>query len=1085
MFGYSDDPLLGIEKGIVRQVNSGHVAIYIGKIEGVDYVVEALGTGVVKTPAAYFVNSALGEKFLGAKIPRNLSPIQQAKVVSLAKSLAAKNLAYDFDFKKQKGPASGEWTCVGLTEKLYESANISNPNNLGALEYDSNYYAYNITPDGYDNKNVVNSQGDCFAENNEFSKIARRTNMLIPAPELIGYDAGLEYNGERYIFLPYTQFLQKSLSDVVVDISLTSDFVDESVRGKNSTSKIALRWSLINNPISTIKTVATKVKEVALSLKDKLFPSSNPTTIVLNNEIVKKDESKIAASSSKTTAKKSTVASPAKKNTVPKTTATKSSTAKSTAAKSSSTSSSKVSTSKTTAKKTSTTALKATSSKTIVAKTTLKTPVPPKTIIASKPIVSTTTISRLVNTNPTVVVNKSPANSGSGSASSANTDLVNIASVQNNIIDNENNVSTSTENNSDNENISTESASSSDNISSSVATSSATSTEILDGGGGGTQPSYQTLALINRIYSTGENDWVELFNPTNYDFDLALASYRLEKTKAAVTPSLLMRIGNLDDGLYPGGTVIKAHDTYLIVRDEANNYYKNQADAIATRSEFTWAGSGYTLYLGDGAISSSSDQDIIDAVGFGSDATYFLGSSPAAEITDNYVLTKIASTSNNALDFRLLFSNEPGLIATTSTSSTILINTQDWEAYLAALPIDSAGIGDLWHFDECYGNNVKWGVGKWGCALELNYLDTGLNTALNPVYDLDNFTVSFNYKRKSLSRVIFELSNTYNEKFTFLIEEGMIQIEGLPATEWRYYQDYVNDDLWHQVTIVVNRVEHYWAFYIDGQEKIKQIFNAALPDMENMKLWTNQGQTLIDELALWHRALSVNEIMDNYNSGSPYSPVNNREAQRAPILKHFWNFDEGHGSTSEDIIGDLNFDIPEGIWSASGRLNTALFSKSGKNLLLDLNNTIQGKDYSLSLWWRNSTYPNDGRAYIGLRKDDKQVFGFIPNYYRNSYWFNNSAGIFNQGLENLMPYDNLWHHVALTYDSYRYSLNLYIDGEEKASSSLIWLKDGDEPDQLEIISNSDYSEFDELGVWEGALNPKQIQALYANTPAFE
>ena len=75
--------------------------------------------------------------------------------------------------------------------------------------------------------------------------------------------------------------------------------------------------------------------------------------------------------------------------------------------------------------------------------------------------------------------------------------------------------------------------------------------------------------------------------------------------------------------------------------------------------------------------------------------------------------------------------------------------------------------------------------------------------------------------------------------------------------------------------------------------------------------------------------------------------------------------------------------------------------------------------------------------------------------------------------------------MALTYDSYRYSLIFYVDGEEKASSSLIWLEDGNTPDSLEIINDSEYSDIDELGLWQGALSAKQIKALFDNTPEFQ
>ena len=1070
MFGYSGDPLLGIEKGIAKHINSGHVAMYIGKENGVDYIVEALGDGIVKTPAQYFINNSLGEKFLGAKIPRALNTIQQAKVVALAKNLATKNLAYDLDFKKQKGPDNGEWTCVGLTEKLYESADISNPNNLGALEYDPEYYAINITPDGYDNESIVNNDGDCFSENYEFSKISRRTNMIIPAPELIGYDAGLEHEGDRYIFLPYTQFLQDSLDDVIVDINLAASFNDEAVRGSISSSKVALRWSLINNPISSLKTIATKVKEVALNLKDKIF-SNNETAIVLNNEPVNESKlisAKTSASSSKTTAKKTTT----KKTTTAKTKTTKTTAVKTSAAKKTATKSTTAPKIAASAPKTSSkTATKATStSKSTVASKNSNTVTKPTA--SSKSAVSSLSVARLVSTSPSVTVNSNSSNSN-------NSNVVTIAS-------NQNNTGSSNSNNAVviNKATTTQSttATSSEESSDTNTNATSTETEIVDD----PELDWPKIALIKRIYSTGDNDWVELFNLTDHDFDLKTAEYRLEKTKAAVTPSLLMRIGDPADGTYPGGTLIKAHDTYLIVRDDANNFYKNQADAIATRNEFTWGGNGYTLYLGNGAISSSSDNNIIDAVGYGGEATYFLGSGPAPEIIDNYILTKTASTSNNANDFSLFLSDEPGLISTSSITSTSSANALDWEAYLAPTPINSDGIGDLWHFDECYGNNVKWGVGKWGCAFELNYLDSNnLTASLTPAYDLDNFSLSFNYKKNAFPRVILDLSNSYNEKFSLLIDEGMVQIDGLPETKWRYYQNYLGDDSWHQATLVINRAEHYWALYIDGESKIKETFSAALPEVDNLKVWTSQGRILIDELALWHRALSEAEIVKNYNDSAPYSPVEPREVQKAPVLKYFWNFDEGHGSTSLDNVSALNINIPSDTWLASGRLNTAIISNSRNKLSVDLKQAVKGKDYSLSFWWRNGVSPNDGRVNISLKKGDQQLFGFIPSCYRNGYWFNNIYGIFHDGANGLIPCDNLWHHLSMSYDSYRYSLNFYVDGVEKASSSLFWLADGNEPDNLDISSDSDYSEVDELGIWEGALSSGQVKALFNNTPAFQ
>jgi len=141
------------------------------------------------------------------------------------------------------------------------------------------------------------------------------------------------------------------------------------------------------------------------------------------------------------------------------------------------------------------------------------------------------------------------------------------------------------------------------------------------------------ISEVQTYNNSDTDDWIELYNPTNNDINLSFETYRIEKTKTAADPDLVMRVGDTDDGTYPGGTIIPAHGFYLIVRDDASNTLKDKADAIGTKGSFTWTGSGHTLYLGDAAISSDSDPDIVDKVGFGSGATYS-ETSPAPAIPD-------------------------------------------------------------------------------------------------------------------------------------------------------------------------------------------------------------------------------------------------------------------------------------------------------------------------------------------------------------------------------------------------------------------------------------------------------------------
>ena len=97
MYGYNSDDLIVSEKGKLSHIYSGHVAIYVGKENGIDYIVEMQPKGAIKVPAKNFVNDSLGEKFIGAKLPISATPLQTAKAVAIAKNLAENKLAYDFD----------------------------------------------------------------------------------------------------------------------------------------------------------------------------------------------------------------------------------------------------------------------------------------------------------------------------------------------------------------------------------------------------------------------------------------------------------------------------------------------------------------------------------------------------------------------------------------------------------------------------------------------------------------------------------------------------------------------------------------------------------------------------------------------------------------------------------------------------------------------------------------------------------------------------------------------------------------------------------------------------------------------------
>ena len=1084
MFGYSKHPLLEIENDILIGINPGHAGIYIGNENGVDYIVEALAGGIVKTPAKYFVNEALKEELVAVRLPREASALDRLKAVTIAKNLVGADLDYDLDFQKQKGPGDGDWTCVGLTEKIYESAGIANPGDISSLVYDPAQYKIDITPDGFDNREIVNDEGDCVSTSKEFSKIARREDLLLPAPEILGYNAGREYRGERYFFLPYTQLVQPSLKDEKIDIELSSSFDSKEVRGKTPVLGILLRWSLINNPTSTIKNVVNKVKNVASNISTALFGKKSPSELVLTPDVdrvhtVNNNLSSSTGASSQTAIKinsASKIDSGLKENNlkkeevVPEVVPDKSN-KPSEPLKISVSNESHIQAGdnknyeiKTESAK----VVKANSD--IIPKTVTQVSQPLKTAITK---ITSSTSSPSATTKPTSSVVKIEYSPTSSLSSRVLAGVKPAGAAANN-------------------------------------NSTANNTETSSASAG------PTTALISKIYATDNNDFIELYNPLDYDFDLAEEGFRLEKTKTAEDPSLIVRIGNETDGYYPKGTVIKAKSFYLIVRDDASKYYLDLASAVITRSEFSWTDNAYTIYLGKGAISSSTDVDIVDAVGFGA-AKYFQGVAPASAITDNYFLDRVSNKNDNSLDFRLQVISDPSIVWENSDNNSNDLgdnnqddnedNTQDndddsnqtggvpadFMAFTGPTPLVSNNISDLWHFDECYGES-HYAVGKFGCGLELRHNYTAIKPALNQSIDLNQATISFYYRGASEAtnnpRFNLKLKNTSGQTVWLVLDKGLLQIEGLPNTAWRYFGESVSfDDKWHSFSLVVNKEDGYWAAYFDGLEKYRQAFVQTLPDNFNeLEIYGDMHPVLIDELAIWGRALSVEEISDNWQLSAPFSPVASLAVQVPAELKYFWDFNEGHELINEgggieaiDEIAGVKLTLPENSWVWRGTTNTAIVNKWGKDLSVDLEEPLGSKDMSLAFWWRSQFYPNEGRSLVSLQSNDGNKFGLAPDQFRRSFYFNNAYGIFSEGNDIDLPLDEKWHHFVLTYDSYRYQLKMYIDGTEKREMPFYWVKDGEHPNKLVIKSELNSIELDDLGIWEGSLTPLQISEIFTSS----
>lgn len=1224
LYAYNTSELITVKNKVISNIYTGHVAMYVGQENGVDYIVEAMPGGVIKIPAKYFLNSKNGEKLIGAKIPKNISPAEQIKVVELAKSLASSNLAYDFDFKKQKGPASGEWTCVGLVEKIYESANISNPLDIKQLQYNPEKYAIDITPDGFDNYSIINKNQDCFSRDYEFSKISANTSTLLPLPEIFGFSAGLEKAGERYFFFPLTQYYQNSLKDVTVDIQLESEFVDEELRGKVPQLAMVFKWSLINNPKSALlnlgknilawikgesvesakKIVQNEVQNLVNEIRDDNSISDEERDFLIEeiSQVKNNIEDGISLASSKILptikfdnsetkpVSVDTFASQASSSDLSSTSLNISSIeleeeepvesleliinkvystgnddyveiynpgTKSVdlskldlrlyKTKTSATPSLMIRIGHETDASYSGPLIIPAKGKYLVTRAGASESIRQKaqaisnrseftfagngyTIYLSTGTVSSDTDNDIIDKvgfgearyyekKPALEIldnyflarkNEEDTNDNSFDFSLTALATSTTSTTTNNNSNNNNPSSNTTNNNNSNTSSNSNNTTSNNSNNATSTNQTATSTNPVATSTNPVATSSDPVAsstpdllplLISRVYSTGNDDYVEIYNPNETALDLKEQGIRLYKTKTSATPSLMIRIGNEDDGIYPGGFTIEAGGTYLITRADASAEIKSLAQAISNRSEFTFVGDAQTIYLSSNTVSSDSDNDIIDKVGFGLATYYFI--SPAEMILDNYILTRKAQASstaismtpegldyslghsyntfNNSLDFVLVDKNysaedDDDFALTQAFCQDVFANAYQQNFFGFGLPAQCYSVNPnfylsdlayLWHFDECAeedvynsvsGQSIKhgsnWDSGKFSCGLSQYYGQTGLTSPLDSSFNEDNFTIMFYYKNlHENSRPEIMLKNSQTDEFVKIkLYFDSTDFYNIPNTPPRDYSlIWPNDNEWHLFAWTLNKAENYIALYRDGFEVYRVDMGVhRLPDLDTFVLRGDNNYSLVDEVAIFSRALSEMEINEYYWSGMPLALRNCALLPPEfgqPYIK--WPLESSEYSCSR-FLGENISDFP------------AVFGAESK---------------SMSFLWKNNTMSNDFNFLISLVDSvGENIFGLEFDKNNIYHYFNGFKYETGDKYNNYFSPNDVWHPVVLTYDPYPFRFNLYIDGNLIGSWRHFWQKDPD-ISSLKIFSDSKEVRVKDISVWNSCLTNDSILML--------
>ncbi len=210
------------------------------------------------------------------------------------------------------------------------------------------------------------------------------------------------------------------------------------------------------------------------------------------------------------------------------------------------------------------------------------------------------------------------------------------------------------------------------------------------------------------------------------------------------------------------------------------------------------------------------------------------------------------------------------------------------------------------------------------------------------------------------------------------------------------------------------------------------------------------------------------------NSAEPRSAADN--------LLHLWHFDECEGGYAYDSVGgqtirQKTFWTP-GRWGCASRQSW----QPEYAIVETFSQPISGNQVSLSYYWRNYLYPEEGRGHVYLLDSSgKIMIGIAPSRYHITLYCGirvhrtNYFDVEPDGTKTIMPNDNNWHQIFLSYD--QNGLFFYVDGE--FYHSLHDCGNLNDIASLKIAGENFPVERDELAIWNRAFGAEEIVEIYS------
>ena len=391
------------------------------------------------------------------------------------------------------------------------------------------------------------------------------------------------------------------------------------------------------------------------------------------------------------------------------------------------------------------------------------------------------------------------------------------------------------------------------------------------------------------------------------------------------------------------------------------------------------------------------------------------------------------------------------------------------------------------------GSGVSFAPGIVGQALQLNGSSYVTLPASADVTGTGPFSISVWIKTSSDGVIIQQRDpSNYNGEYQLAVQGGKLYWTVYGNNEFDFQitsNRSVADGQWHQI-VAVREANGSGEIFIDGQLDSTQagpdvaLGSGFLVYLGADKRNAYYGSSpmyfngLIDQVGLYNQALSQTAIQTLYSNQGRTPPTQPAISGLVAQWKGEGNANDSGGFDNATISGTVGY--------APGVVGQAFqFSGAGSVVASDTP-ALDSTTFTIGGWFNITQAPAAGTEYYLASKYDGGYHGWILRIGGNLQPGISVSGSSSASVNVYSPTAislNSWHYLAATYDGS--TVKLYVDGTLAASASLT---NGYVPSATSLsIGSASWASIgdlkglaDEFSVFNRALAPAEIQAVYAN-----